>query len=55
MTGRRAKTQPTKRPPRERSRWRWVVYLAVVAVYVALMWYLVFPWVDRTFVNQPAL
>jgi hypothetical protein len=39
-----------------RARWaRALVWLALVAGYVALMWFVVFPWVDRTFVSRPAL
>lgn len=44
-----------KQQKRNKSPWRWLAYLVVVTGYVALMWYLVFPWVDKTFVNQPAL
>jgi hypothetical protein len=37
-------------------RWaRALVLLAVVLAYAALMWFWVFPWVDHTFVNRPAL
>lgn len=40
--------------PRRRAG-RIAVYLLLAIGYVALMWFLVFPWVDRTFVNRPAL
>lgn len=40
---------PKKRGPRV------VAYLAIVLAYAALMWFVVFPYVDRTFVNRPAL
>jgi hypothetical protein len=29
--------------------------LALLLGYAAVMWYVVFPWFDRTFVNQPAV
>jgi hypothetical protein len=37
---------------------RWVrrtIYLVVVIGYMAALWYYVFPWLDRTFINRPAL
>lgn len=40
------------------ARQRWVgrgVVVLLLLGYAALMWYVVFPYVDRTFVNQPAL
>lgn len=38
------------------TRWvRRVVIVGLLLGYAALMWYVVFPYVDRTFVNQPAL
>lgn len=40
--------------PRKRAT-RLVVYVTLAIGYVALMWFVVFPWVDRTFVNQPSL
>jgi hypothetical protein len=40
--------------PRKRGA-RVLVYLALTLGYVALMWFLIFPWVDRTFVNRPAI
>lgn len=44
------------RPRLPEGRWARVAFWTIVAaVYVALMWYVVFPWVDRTFVNRPAL
>lgn len=40
--------------PRKRAG-RIAVYLFLAIGYIALMWFLVFPWVDRTFVNRPAI
>ncbi|MCA1830847.1 MAG: hypothetical protein LC663_04970 [Actinobacteria bacterium] len=38
------------------NRWaRLAVYLFFAIAYAAVMWFLVFPWIDRTFVNRPAL
>ena len=37
---------------------RWVrraIYLVVALGYMAALWYYVFPWLDRTFINRPAL
>lgn len=34
---------------------RALVWVAIAVAYLALMWFIVFPWVDRTFVNRPAL
>lgn len=52
MTGKRA---PSNQGKRKKGPLRWLVYLVIVAGYLALMWFIVFPWVDKTFVNQPAL
>lgn len=43
------KILPTKRLPRAAS------YAAVVVAYATILWFWVFPWLDRTFVNRPAL
>ena len=40
---------PAKRAPRI------TVYLVVLLGYAATLWFWVFPWLDRTFVNRPAL
>ena len=32
-----------------------LIWLALLLGYAAVMWYFVFPWVDRTFINQPAI
>lgn len=40
--------------PRRRGA-RLAVWLALALAYAALMWVYVFPWVDRTFINQPAV
>ena len=34
---------------------RYAVYAAVVLAYATTLWIWVFPWLDRTFVNRPAL
>lgn len=34
---------------------RLVLWALAAVVYVAVMWFLVFPWVDATFVNKPTL
>lgn len=39
-----------------RRRWaRALVWLLAALAYAAVMWFWVFPWVDRTFVNRPTL
>ena len=43
------KLLPAKRFP------RYTILLAVTLGYAAILWYYVFPWLDRTFVNRPAL
>ena len=40
---------PAKRAPRI------AVYLAMVLGYAAILWFYLFPWLDRTFINRPAL
>lgn len=40
--------------PRRRGA-RTLVYLAMVLAYAALLWFVVFPWIDRTFVSKPTL
>ena len=38
------------------KRWRRVAsWLLIGLVYAAILWVWVFPWVDRTFVNNPAV
>jgi len=34
---------------------RIAIKLALVLGYAAILWFWVFPWLDRTFVNRPAL
>jgi hypothetical protein len=34
---------------------RITIKLALVLGYAAILWFWVFPWLDRTFVNRPAL
>ena len=43
------KLLPTKRLP------RYSILLVATLGYAAILWYYVFPWLDRTFVNRPAL
>jgi hypothetical protein len=39
-----------------RRRWpRIAVIVAFILGYATILWYWVFPWLDRTFVNRPAL
>lgn len=40
--------------PKNRGR-RIVMKLAIVLGYAAILWYWVFPWLDRTYINRPAL
>ena len=40
---------PTKRGPRI------AIYVALILGYAAILWFYVFPWLDRTFINQPTL
>jgi quinol-cytochrome oxidoreductase complex cytochrome b subunit len=43
------KLLPSKRAPR-------IATLTVIVLgYAAILWFFVFPWLDRTFVNRPAL
>ena len=41
------KILPSKRAPRV------AVYLVVVLGYAAVLWFYLFPWLDRTFINRP--
>lgn len=34
---------------------RGLVWVAAALLYAAALWFFVFPWVDRTFVNRPTL
>jgi quinol-cytochrome oxidoreductase complex cytochrome b subunit len=34
---------------------RIATYAVVILGYMAILWFYVFPWLDRTFVNRPAL
>lgn len=34
---------------------RIAIKLALVLGYAAILWFWLFPWLDRTFVNRPAL
>jgi len=40
---------PAKRLPRIAT------YLVLILGYAAILWFYLFPWLDRTFVNRPAL
>jgi hypothetical protein len=40
---------PAKRAPRI------TVYVVAILGYAAILWFWVFPYLDRTFVNRPAL
>lgn len=52
----RATAPATLEPGPARRRWpRRLFWLALAIGYAALLWYVVFPWIDRTFVNRPAL
>jgi hypothetical protein len=46
---------PPDAPRRASRRRRTLVIVLLLVLYGAVLWYLVFPWVDRTFVNQPAV
>ena len=47
---------PPPPEPSRRSKWlRRVLWLGIALGYMAVLWYFVFPWVDRTFVNRPAV
>jgi hypothetical protein len=39
----------------ESRRSRIALAVALALVYAAVLWFWVFPWLDRTFVNRPAL
>jgi len=61
MSKQRARNRAV-RPPGEatarKPKRRWLkrlFWLAFLMGYAALMWYVVFPYVDQHFVNQPAL
>lgn len=50
--------RPAKPVPRllPKKRWaRYLVYLGALLAYAAVMWFYVFPLIDRTFINRPAL
>jgi len=34
---------------------RIATYVVVILGYMAILWFYVFPWLDRTFINRPAL
>jgi quinol-cytochrome oxidoreductase complex cytochrome b subunit len=43
------KILPSKRAPRI------MTLIVIVLGYAAILWFFVFPWLDRTFINRPAL
>ena len=53
--------RPPAPPARKRKRGpsnRWArlgMWVAIVLGYIAAMWFWIFPWIDRTFINRPAL
>jgi cell division septal protein FtsQ len=50
--------RPTAQGRRRRSGNRWArvgLWAAVVLGYIAIMWFVIFPWIDHTFINRPAL
>jgi hypothetical protein len=50
------KLEPRPDTPRRAFRWRrTLVIVLFLVLYGAALWYVVFPWVDRSFVNQPAV
>jgi len=50
----RAPARPRRFLPTQR--WaRALIYLGIALGYMAIMWYWVFPWIDHTFINRPAL
>lgn len=56
--GKGGRARAPKRPPRFLPAQRWarvLIYLAVALAYAAVLWFYVFPWADKTFVNRPAL
>jgi hypothetical protein len=48
------KTARAKAPRANRLR-RLAIWIAVVLAYATILWFWVFPWIDRTYVNRPAL
>lgn len=39
-----------------KKRWQRVTtYLVLVLGYAAVLWFYLFPWLDKTFINRPAL
>jgi hypothetical protein len=40
---------PAKRAPRI------VTYVVIILGYAAILWFYLFPWLDKTFINRPAL
>jgi hypothetical protein len=51
-----SKVVPKRRRILPAKRWqRALIWIVIALGYMALMWFLIFPWVDRTFVNRPAL
>ena len=40
--------------PRKRAQ-RIAVKVALALVYATILWFWIFPWLDRAFVNRPAL
>jgi hypothetical protein len=51
-------SQPETIIPAQKPRRRWLKRLfglAFLVGYAALMWYVVFPYIDQHFINQPAL
>jgi quinol-cytochrome oxidoreductase complex cytochrome b subunit len=40
---------PARRAPRI------AVYIGVLLGYAAILWFYLFPWLDKTFINRPAL
>ena len=46
---------PKRRRFMPAKRWqRWLIWLVVIVGYIALMWYIVFPWADKI-VNRPSV
>lgn len=40
---------PARRAP------RFAIYIVAILGYATVLWFWVFPWLDRTFVNRPAI
>lgn len=38
-----------------RKLWRRLIAVVIVLAFMAVLWFRVFPWVDRTYVNRPAI